>query len=136
MQLKIPLKKSLGSKKKRMDRALKAYTDCAAYDVAEVLTASTYRIAEIYQHLGLAIYNSERPKNLGQEELEQYDVLLEEQAYPFEEKAIEFHEINAARISEGLHGVWVMKSFDQLKELLPARYAKQETSECIVNEIF
>ena len=134
--LKVPLKKSLASKKKKMQQALKAYSACAAYQVAEVLTASTYRIAEIYQHLGLAIFNSERPRQLNQEELEQYDVLLEEQAYPFEEKAIEFHEINAVRMSEGLHGVWVQKSFDQLKGLLPVRYAKQEKNESIVNEIY
>jgi tetratricopeptide (TPR) repeat protein len=136
VQLKVPLKKSLARKKKSMDAALRAYGECAAYKVAEVLTAATYRIAEIYQHLGLAIFNSERPKTLSGEELEQYDVLLEEQAYPFEEKAIEFHEINVARISEGFHGVWVMKSFEDLKQLLPVRYAKQERNESVVDEIF
>jgi TolA-binding protein len=136
VELKVPLKKSLASKKTRMDKALKAYGNCAAYEVPEVLTASTYRIAEIYQDLGLAIYNSERPKKLNAEELEQYDVLLEEQAYPFEEKAIEFHEINAGRMSEGFTGVWVQKSLDQLKELLPVRYAKQERREVMVNDIY
>jgi len=136
VRLKVPLKKSLASKKARMDKALKAYSACAAYQVAEVLTASTYRIAEIYQDLGLAIFNSERPATLNQEELDQYDVLLEEQAYPFEEKAIEFHEINAARISDGLHGVWVRKSLDDLKQLLPVRYAKQERNEHIAKQIF
>ena len=40
--------------------------------------------------------DSERPKELSKVELEQYNVLLEEQAFPFEEKAIELHEVNAA----------------------------------------
>ena len=40
---------------------------------------------------------SERPKKLSKAELEQYNVLLEEQAFPFEEKAAELHEVNAHR---------------------------------------
>lgn len=115
-RLTVPLKTSLKAKRKLMDSALKYYTRAASYRVPEVLTASTYRIAEIYQDLGLAIYNSERPKNLNEEELEQYDILLEEKAYPFEEKAIEFHEVNVSRFADGLYGVWVWKSLQQLKE--------------------
>ena len=40
-------------------------------------------------------------------EREQYDVMLEEQAYPFEEKAIGLHETNAARAPQGLYDRWV-----------------------------
>ena len=36
--------------------------------------------------------NSERPSNLNELELEQYELALEEQIYPFEEKAIKVHE--------------------------------------------
>ncbi|MCW9014763.1 MAG: tetratricopeptide repeat protein [Gammaproteobacteria bacterium] len=136
VQLTVPLKNSLKIKKQKMDQALKAYGETAAYQVPEVLTAATFRIAEIYQDLGLAIYNSERPPKLNEEELEQYDILLEEQAYPFEEKAIEFHEINVKRIAEGYYGVWVRKSLEQLKELLPVRYAKKERNDEIVETIF
>jgi len=134
-RLTVPLKKSLKSKRKLMDKALKSYGRAASYKVPEVLTASTYRIAEIYQDLGLAIFNSERPKKLNEEELEQYDLLLEETAYPFEEKAIEFHEINVSRFADGLYGVWVWKSLEQLKEFLPVRYNKTERSDVIVMEI-
>jgi len=134
-KLTVPLKKSLKYKRKLMDKALKAYGRAASYKISEVLTASTYRIAEIYQDLGLAIYNSERPKKLNEEELEQYDLLLEETAYPFEEKAIEFHEINVSRFADGLYGVWVWKSLEQLKEFLPVRYNKTERSDVIVMEI-
>jgi len=134
-KLTVPLKKSLKSKRKLMDKALKSYGRAASYKVPEVLTASTYRIAEIYQDLGLAIFNSERPKKLNEEELEQYDLLLEEKAYPFEEKAIEFHEVNVSRFADGLYGVWVWKSLEQLKEFLPVRYNKTERNDVIVMEI-
>lgn len=136
VKLSVPLKKSLKLKKARMDKALNAYGRSASYKVPEVLTAATFRIAEIYQDLGLAIFQSERPKKLNEEELEQYDVLLEEQAYPFEEKAIEFHEINIARLGEGLDNVWIWKSLEHLKELLPVRYNKSERSADLVKEIF
>ncbi|MFK5914058.1 MAG: hypothetical protein QM484_06770, partial [Woeseiaceae bacterium] len=134
-KLTVPLKRSLKLKRKLMDQALKYYGNAASYGVSEVLTASTYRIAEIYQDLGLAIYNSERPKKLNEEELEQYDILLEEKAYPFEEKAIEFHEVNVSRFADGLYGVWVWKSLEQLKEFLPVRYNKKERNDVIVMEI-
>lgn len=136
VKLTVPLKKSLSLKRKRMDEALKMYTRAAAYKIPEVLTASTYRIAAIYQDLGVAIYNSERPKQLSEEELEQYDILLEEKAYPFEEKAIEFHEINVSRLAEGLDIVWIWKSLEQLKELLPVRYNKLEKTDPQVITIF
>lgn len=60
---------------------------------------------------------------------EQYDVLLEEQAFPFEEKAIELHETNAQRTGDGVYDQWVQRSFDVLAKLKPARYAKTEISE-------
>ena len=52
--------------------------------------------------------------------------LLEEQAYPFEEKAIEVHGVNAARTGSGIYDEWVRKSFAALAGLMPARYGKTE----------
>jgi hypothetical protein len=72
---------------------------------------------------------SERPKGLDADAKEQYDVLLEEQAFPFEEKAIELHETNARRTGDGVYDEWVQRSFDVLAKLKPARYAKAEKSE-------
>ena len=72
---------------------------------------------------------SERPKDSMPSAKEQYDVLLEEQAFPFEEKAIELHEMNARRTGDGVYDEWVQRSFDVLAKLKPARYAKAEKSE-------
>jgi hypothetical protein len=73
--------------------------------------------------------SSERPPELTELELEEYDFLLEEQAFPFEEKAIEVYEANARRSSQGIYDQWVRKSFDALARLMPARYAKFEKGE-------
>ena len=58
---------------------------------------------------------SERPAGLSGEELEQYDILLEEQAYPFEEKSINIHETNVGRISAGTYDEWVKKCKRELE---------------------
>jgi hypothetical protein len=79
--LVLPLKASLAKKKKAMEAALGAYKSATDYRVAEVTTLATYEIAEIYRKLGQDIMKSERPKKLAAEQLDEYNSLLEEQAF-------------------------------------------------------
>jgi Flp pilus assembly protein TadD len=112
-----------------MEAAIQAYKQVAEYQVAETTTAATFETAELYRTLAHDLITSERPKKLSADELEQYDTLLEEQAYPFEEQAISIYEINTNRTSDGVYDESVQKSFDALAKLKPARYAKIEHSE-------
>ena len=130
-----PLKRQLALKKAKMEEALKAYAAASDYGVADVTTAATYRTAVVYRDFGKALMASERPKKLSRVELEQYNVLLEEQAFPFEEKATELHELNARRATAGVYDAWVKSSFDALRELRPVRYGKNERSEGAVDAI-
>jgi tetratricopeptide (TPR) repeat protein len=124
--LVLPLKASLAKKRKAMEAALGAYKSAADYRVAEVTTLATYEIAEIYRKLGQDIMKSERPKKLAAEQLDEYNSLLEEQAFPFEEQAITTHEINTKRVRDDVYDEGVKKSFAALAELKPGRYAKTE----------
>jgi tetratricopeptide (TPR) repeat protein len=135
VRLVAPLQDSLKIKRARMEVALAAYGKAADYAVAEVTTAATYQIAELYHGLGRDLFDSERPAELSPEELSQYDILLEEQAFPFEEEAIELHEVNAARTATGVYDQWVVKSLEALAELMPVRYAKEEIGEHFVSAI-
>jgi TolA-binding protein len=135
IKLVAPLKKSLAEKRKAMEAALKAYEAAADYQVADVTTAATFESADLYRQLGKDLMSSERPKNLSKDELEQYNVLLEEQAFPFEEKAIKLHEVNAARTKDGTYDEWVQKSFAALAQLNPGRYGKAEIGEQQVESI-
>ena len=135
IKLVAPLKKSLAEKRKAMEGALKAYTQAADYQVSEVTTAATFESAELYRQLGKDLMSSERPKNLSKDELEQYNVLLEEQSFPFEENAIKLHEVNAARAKTGTYDEWVQKSFAALAQLNPGRYGKVELGEPLVETI-
>ena len=130
-----PLARQLKLKKGKMEEALKAYAVASDYGVAEIVTASTYHVAALYQDFGKALLGSQRPKKLSASELEQYNVLLEEQAFPFEEKAIELHELNARRAQDGLYDTWVQRSFAALRELRPVRYGKSERSEGAIDAI-
>lgn len=136
MKIDQPLAESMKLKRALMEDVLESYGDAAAYGIAEVTTAATFRLGEAYQQMGSDLMTSERPADLDALALEQYELLLEEQAYPFEEKAIELFEANAARAADGVYDEWVMQSFDALAMLMPARYAKVERSENVVTALF
>ena len=130
-----PLKRQLKLKKDKMELALKSYAAAADYGIAEVSTAATFQTAEMYRDFGKALMTSQRPKGLKKDELEQYNVMLEEQAFPFEEKAIEVHELNAKRTANGIYDKSVRDSIAALGELRPARYNKVERAERTVDAI-
>ena len=130
-----PLQKNLKLKKAKMEEVLKAYGAASEYGVAEVTTAATFHTAALYRDFGKALMASQRPKKLSKAELEQYNVMLEEQAFPFEEKSAELHEINARRSAAGVYDQWVKSSFAALGELRPLRYRKSERSEVMIDAI-
>jgi tetratricopeptide (TPR) repeat protein len=135
VKLVEPLAKQLKLKKAKMEDVLKAYKVASDYGVADVTTAATYHVAAVYQDFAKSLKSSERPKKLSKLEREQYDVMLEEQADPFEQQAIELHRVNAHRASEGVYDEWVQKSYAALRELEPVRYGKTERSEGSIDAI-
>ena len=135
IRLTLPLKQSLARKKKSMEQVLKVFSDMLDYKVADVTTAATYRIADTYYDLTQAILKSDRPRNLNKLELEQYDILLEEQSYPFEEKAIELHKKNLQFMRKGIYNKWIDKSIEELGKLVPARFDKPEQGESVVESV-
>ena len=128
-RLTIPLQRSLKKKKHLMEKVVKSYDNAMKYRVAEITTAATFYIAEIYNDFATSLLQSQRPKNLKADELEQYTVLIEEQAFPFEEKAIDIHTANADRVKDNIYDEWVKKSISRLSKLNPVRYAKTELRE-------
>jgi len=109
-----------------MERALAGYKSVLAYNISSTTTAATFEMAELYRTLGRDLLASERPANLSADEREQFDSLLEEQAFPFEEQAIAIHEANAKRALDGVYDESVRHSYQALAEMSPARYAKTE----------
>ncbi|MDZ7767639.1 MAG: tetratricopeptide repeat protein [Woeseiaceae bacterium] len=131
-----PLDASLKRKKTLMEELVAAYGDAADYGIAEVTTAATFRLGQVYQTFGRDLMDSERPGDLDELALEQYELLLEEQAFPFEEQAIELFQANTVRAADGVYDEWVKRSFDALSTLMPARYAKLERSEDVITALY
>ena len=126
IKLTAPLNKSLPKKQKAMKLALSKYEQVLAYQVQEFTTQSTYYVASVYAQLSTDLLESERPKGFSEVELEEYGYLLEDQAYPFEEIAIESHQANVENSWNGFYDEWVAKSIQALSKLLPGSYDKKE----------
>lgn len=135
IRLTHPLKRSLKKKQTALKKTLKAYEKAADYKVAEFASASTFEIANLYRRLSKSIMASDRPKNLNELELAQYEILLEEQAFPFEEQSISLHEINVQKAWAGLYDQWVQRSYGELAELMPGRFNKPEQGAVYVQSI-
>ena len=84
-------------------------------------------MAELYAQLASALLSSPPPPGLDELALEEYQFLLEEQAYPFEEKAIATHEANLANGLDGTFTEWMGRSLSRLAELVPGRYRRGES---------
>jgi TolA-binding protein len=136
VKLDQPLAESMKLKRELMEDVIKVYTDAADYGVAEVTTAATFQLGKVYEQFSQDLMESERPSDLDAAALEQYELLLEEQMFPFEEKAIDLYKANADRAPSGVYDEWVQKSFERLAGLMPARYAKKERSEDVVTSLY
>jgi len=128
LSLVQPFEESLAEKQRRMDTTMQAFEALVDYEVAEVTAAATYYIAEVYFEFSNALLNSERPSGLTGAEMVDYEMVIEEEAFPFEERAIDVHEENFELLASGIYNPWVQNSLDKLAGLMPGRYAKNEIS--------
>ncbi|MGQ0619108.1 MAG: tetratricopeptide repeat protein [Panacagrimonas sp.] len=129
LRISLPIEKTLPLKKAAMESAIATLNQAAAYGLAETTTAATFELGTLYEDFGKSIMESERPDKLKDLELEQYNLLLEEQAFPFEERAIEAHEANLKRILQGRYDAWIKNSAGALVKIAPGKYSKREQSE-------
>ncbi|WP_430462582.1 tetratricopeptide repeat protein [Thalassolituus sp. LLYu03] len=133
--LTLPLDKSVTRKNAAMQAALKRYTQAVQIGSLEYTTSSTFRIGELYKQLSQALMKSERPAGMDDVEAEEYQFLLEEQAFPLDEAAIEIHQTNVGRTYDGLYDQWIKQSYRSLGELMPGQYNKQEKAVTYVDQI-
>jgi TolA-binding protein len=126
LALTQPINKSLPEKRKAMGKAIDAYKKLAAYQIDEYAIFATHQMGEIYIDLASALLDSERPQGLDTLALEQYELLLEEQAFPFEEQAIELLMVNVERCWKSVCDASSALSYQALAKLIPARFDKHE----------
>jgi tetratricopeptide (TPR) repeat protein len=130
-----PFESNLQKKRELMKTATRKFNQLVDYEIGDITAAATYYLAEIYANFSKALTTSERPEGLNPEEREQYELAIEEQAYPFEEKAIQVHESNLKLVSRGVYNAWVEKSLQKLAVAVPARYARPEEASGIISSL-
>ncbi|HEX6571243.1 MAG TPA: tetratricopeptide repeat protein [Steroidobacteraceae bacterium] len=128
VKLLQPFETTLQVKQGLMDSLIGALDRLVEYEIAEVTAAATYYLAETYLDFSRALLESQRPTDLSAAELKQYEIELEDEALPFEEKGIGVHEKNLELMRAGVLGRWTEQSLTQLARLVPARYARSELS--------
>ena len=124
--LYMPISKSLVEKNAPMQEAINRYTQALEFKVLEFTTPSVFYMGDMYAGFASALLNSERPEGMDELEAEEYQFLLEDEAYPLEEAAINIHKTNVNRTYEGLYDKWIKKSFESLADLVPGQYDKPE----------
>ncbi|WP_445777424.1 tetratricopeptide repeat protein [Shewanella sp.] len=135
IKLNVPLQTSLKRKQDAMKKAISYYQQVLDFQLAKYVPHATYNLAEMYRQLASDMMSSQRPGDLDELALEEYEILLEELAYPFEEKAIEIHISNTQRAWDDIIDQWIAKSFERLAQMSPALYQKQELTHEVIDAI-
>jgi len=126
VRLKAPLQANLPRKNEKLQNAQKRYEAAAEYGFSEFAAKASYSIANLYYNFSKELMNAPRPKGLSAVEAEQYQMLLEDEALPFEELALDIHQKNIERSWDGEYNQWIGKSFGAMAKINPIRYGKQE----------
>ena len=134
--LALPLKRSLKIKRHLMQQTLSVFQQVGEYGVAEFISAATYKTGAIYEALAESILQSERPTELNPLELAQYNILLEEQAFPFEEQAIDIYAANISRAWKQGWDQWIDVSLERLEHLSPGEYKRQSSGVAYVERLY
>lgn len=121
LRLTHPLEETVKRKKVLLQSAIYYYNLAQEQDGASYASRTTYQKGALYQGFAQALLDSERPSDLTGEEQEVYTVMLEEQAFPFEEKAIELFSAHLSQPSGNVADPWLEKSRQALKTLRPAQ---------------
>ncbi|MGO1460953.1 MAG: tetratricopeptide repeat protein [Marinobacter sp.] len=122
IKLSAPFEPALERKQQAMEEARTHFGNAESLGGDTVLAETLFRRAELHRAMARDLMASAAPEELNELEKMQYRMLLEEEAYPFEERAIELHAKNHQRVATGRFGAWIEKSLSVLAELHPGRY--------------
>lgn len=119
-----PLEDSLVRKQQALEQAQSYFLEAESFAGESVVSEVLYRRAELYRTLAKDLMASEVPAELNELETMQYQMLLEEEAYPLEERAMELHAENHQRITTRGFDNWIGQSLDVLAAMHPGRYSR------------
>lgn len=122
--LSQPLADSLDRKQRALEGARMRFLEAEQLGGEAVRSETLFRRAELYRVFAQDLMTSSVPADLNELEAMQYQMLLEEEAFPFEEKAIALHSDNHRRVTDHNYDAWIGKSLGVLAQLNPGRYSR------------
>ncbi|TLN27029.1 tetratricopeptide repeat protein [bacterium] len=129
IELKGNLEKALNEKEISLDTALGHLLGAASLPFAETLAEALYRSGEAFEQMKTALLESEKPAGMSPEEEEEYQLLLEDKAFPLEEKALEFYKKGVISAhGSGLWNDWIAKIYGRLEAMVPWAFQRVEES--------
>ncbi|GAB4271862.1 MAG: tetratricopeptide repeat protein [Deferrisomatales bacterium] len=121
------LEAALARKEALLEQALVQLSRAAGLPYAQTFTEALFLAGQAFEHMKQALLESERPPGLTAEEREEYDFLLEERAFPLEERAVSYYRRGvAAAVAAGVYTPWVGRMFQRLESLAPWAYRRPE----------
>ncbi|MDO8445763.1 MAG: tetratricopeptide repeat protein [Deltaproteobacteria bacterium] len=134
-KLTQPFEKTLKKKTKLLNDLLEEYSGVGKSGAPELLPEVYFQMGHILENFRDSLLDAEKPKDLTEEELKEYNFLLEEKAYPYEEQAVKAYEqgLEIGR-EQMIKNNWVEKSLDRLIYLRPALYKRVPEDEGMKQE--
>jgi TolA-binding protein len=126
MRLTQPFEDTLKKKTEDLNGIIKDYSSLAGYKAAEILPEMFFSMGVAIENFRDSILQSERPEGLTKEEMEEYNFLLEEKAYPYDEKAVKMYEecLKVGREYK-LYNELIQNGINRLASLRPALYKRE-----------
>ncbi len=117
------LKKRLAEKTKALAKLEKDYTQVLTYGSGDWGIAALARIGMGYQDLAQNFLDAPTPKNLNADQQEMYKSVLQEKAFPLQDKAIEAFEKALAKSYElSVYNQWTLDAQNDLLKFKPDAY--------------
>ena len=109
-----------------LDTLLKEYSALIGYKLPEMLPEVFFPVGLALENFRDSILQSERPDDLDKEELEEYNFLLEEKAFMYDDKAAQaYGNCFRAGVKTASQGEWTGKCLERLSALKPAIYKRR-----------
>lgn len=123
-----PIDATVVRKREMLQIVIRDFVAAGNYRTAEVITASNYFIGRALELFKEDILSSPKPEGLSSAELEEYELQLQEMAFPFEIKALEAYRVNIQRsVKLELLDPWIERTFERMADLAPWSYQRNES---------
>lgn len=126
VSLAQPIAQTVGPKNDLLQRASERYESAAEYGFFEFVTMSSYKIGKLYQTFANELRAVPPPESLSADDQQVYKSIIEEQAEPFDQLAVDLYQANIEKAWGGEFNEWIANSFEGMQTLNPTRYSKRE----------